>query len=1269
MTNEFKELNTINIKRPAVVMVRKPFANNEEMTDELQRLLLEYVTITKKTISTIVGKGKLRAVYYNQGPGYPMIEDTYTKVPFFQNSVNYTSPSLKPIPVSVGDKGTAKVSYLSGSIVDMRYTDTFSLNQTKELYISPESDENYDLRERTYTCWILDDAYEIPDVVSSSSSVSSYSTNFFKEKKVGQDIVSTVYGLNPDVVEKVTRVKYSPSGIDSAELLSSGLGTTKEGQKILKNNTVYSVYDIIVRKGVQPMCWMTKADLEGDIQLVEKSNYRVYQEVNSKIHNQENFFKRYEGINDIVSKNYVVTIKNFLPEGDDNLIDSNYKVTHPYTESGYTVFYHPEDGTLTCETDTPYGIVLKAYISFCVESNIQINGAPDSVSAFSNINRVIPIKKRGETTTSGVVDTSITGKRYITDTGITLLTSVNTGSSVTRITIPGEAITDLANSFGGASTQTKVVTSQVNKIDVSYIPTIKEFKKEYYYRILKNYVFKKYEKLKPYEDKTVVQYPSNFYNTAIDLLNKNSIDDFIELCELVLFNTFTGFYIVNQTDDSEQISKYYNTEVYPEYLSDDTRLVLDSLGISPDSINEISNKDVSSIVISRQVMGKSTFSLVLKNLNEKYTIKKSEGIGGIGSLIFEPMDEVSIYLPTVEDKLVLSFKGYLNSAESINVNGYHSIIVKGECPIKKLSMVRTNVRPSLSNSENSNTIIHPFIVPQKFFDSIEQWSLFMYIQALTFYSSMLEPYSRETSSLKICSVKNGKPQFYDTLLTFLWYKISNDYADQTTAANALENLIQKYVSSIVRENGKPLSESVEKDGILDLRTSFVKSSKDGVSENYRVTYYIYAQRKDKVSLPFPRTLVSQVLGTRQPAFVLGTKDINIIFSDYQTNLQILLDTAEKFNFFLYSNKEGVVQFRPPQIDLSLLSIKNGIIDENLIFKNNNLSYEIKSSILSEQTTDKYQSAVSDEKLVTWLSMQGDSANAPGYKANSGLAVVVQNKPLSLKYGLRSQMPGVITGIGNVDALFIYGLSLMDRQNKSFLSATAGGLGYGDMDINETVYSPTDNVVYLREGLTLNYSSGQSFTHTSSLNWGRKPLFRIDDSYGIYSGSNLITEFSVPSVTSKLSLFTLNAQQDNISFGLNKIISKLLELYKKNEITVAYYNQLKFLLNSVKSNAAPSSLLSTFIFNGYVWDGVSSISFEDLSATSVDAGLGRAASGFEFALGIVGNKTVTIEQINERQKKLLEENEAYVLNGTGTLVCTVLTNLDNTKTIYVTDTPL
>lgn len=814
--------------------------------------------------------------------------------------------------------------------------------------------------------------------------------------------------------------------------------------------------------------------------------------------------------------------------------------------------------------------------------------------------------------------------------------------------------------------ENKVTTYSSRKVD-GYNTLLIDFKIMYYMMIKYNVILPKYNKLEEEfihgnnSNSTVRMFPVNFFDATgriesgvysstanISKENKNNKGkvisytfDFdsisklpisakkklVSMYENVYYGGWSGFYYTNATTYSEDISSYSNTQLsdsilttIQEYLNeeDESSYTKDYPSLTDftmfrylTELNDVKNSDVSDIVVSRQTMGKSQATITLKNNNNKYVFKN-----GIfkGECIFEPMDEVSVYLPTTNGGLTLSFTGLVDSTDVSSTNGYNMISMQCSCPIKLLEINRTNVKPSMSGGlETDYAPLNPFLVPPKMMESMEKWVPFMFVQPLTYMTSMLgdiaTPESTKVYSIEVLSNEGGfyiyYPKFNDDLLQYLWSRRSQHAKDSEQANIALNNLIHKYTDTVVYSNGEEVSKGKPQNGIKDLQSYYSYNSKSNKKDYKKCEYTVYAQRNDsEVAQSGVRKPVAQLTGTLQPTFALGASEIPLVFSSYKSNLDLLLETAEKFNFFLYSNRFGVVRFAPPMVTLSNLSMRDGVLSDDARDTEFDYSYYTESpDILSHQNTITFRESCDDSKLVSWIQLTGGLVASASLDASkAGVATPIANWPLIKKYGYHSQKQQTILGINSIPALRAYGMALMDRANKNFRTATCDTIGSGDIDINRTVYSSINNTIYLRVGLNSHYQAGVTFTTSSTLNWGRKPLcpfyeqvIETSSKYTEYNydenGGYIIKPENVsilPKVTS------LTRETSTKEININDFKTNLEALFANNLITNAYYRQIKGILSAYSTNKDYKQLFYSFIFNGYFWEGVPSISFEDLS---------------------------------------------------------------------------
>ena len=1304
MASEFKELNNQFIKRPAVVLFRKPFVSNDEMSDILENMLDMEASVVQMSIKEYTA-GTYKAVYWNHYTQKP-IYDWYGSTNVFYRPYwcFYDKEEISGYTDLTGNNASEALNHLNDAYAALEkakrdhdaasWWDKYIDNETtlniyrkedmvREAFSKlPEAIKQDERDKRTYTVWILDNSFDAPVQTKTYSA-----KNINEEDRLATDtnIGMEFYALNPKLFEELKQ----SSGKDI-------FADTEEGKKILEDARKRGIqeknikkYTFVVHKGIA-MRVMTKKEISDTINaynnLKTSQSWLMYDAMISDYEDWlkkkafKNFLntslsdyfiskvvyesRRYAFLEVEISKFFLTdtflsakdNYKNYNYTKDPNItnfiLDSLESTSLPFLsqeldksgiaknqEENIYFEYNKETKKIIVKASSNTAFnklkvsdLLDAYLWFCRISNNEQN---------------IPSDIKDSDDTKKVLDTLGYDTILRTKSALASYYIRRNLNNFYNVTLDKKILENLFLATEGDVKKVITRTSVSRKIKSKSIPTIFDFKIRYYLKIYDTYIRPRYEKYQDFIKSGLMKmYPQDMIE-YIDIINKNKNNltnsqklGFINYFEGNVYDNLNGFYVTSTSELQEVVSPYSNTIIMEDNvdtISEEILSRLNTLTKSDNSmlagVDNIANKDVSSLSVSRQTRGKSSASVVLKNLNNKYTISK--GVNS-GEAILEPMDEIYVYFPTFDEKLTLSFKGLVDSVQTINNKGYNSIGIQASCPIKKLELTRTNVKPSLSQAENLNSEVHPFIVPEDFFKSMPNWAPFMFMQALTFYSSLLESSTESDANTKIYEPVDGLPIFKDTLLQYLWYKKTNADNTQKRAATALKKLVGLYTSSVIQTNGDKPSNDKEEKGIIDPILTYREANGQGNS-HLKIYYNIYAQRSDSVYCDYMlkqgkktellfdnRQLCGQFLATTQPAWSIGQQDINIIFSNYMTNYNILTDTSEKFNCYLYSNKNGVVQFRPPQIDVSLLSHEESSITSNIdlnrVLIEKDLTYEIRPDVFNNQTTTSIQADCNDSELVTWLQLSGENIWG-GIGESAGNAIVVQDLPKSLKYGIKSQSAQTLCGVTNANALALYALSLMDRQNSLFMSCNVQGVASGDLDINKTVYIPSTNTIYLIDGLTLTYNPGGSFTYSAVLKWGRKPLFKVP-------------------------LLELEYDNSLDKIDLRELDRKLLKAVNDNQITLAYYYQLKSYVDYVREYPDYSYILTSFIFNGYVWNGISSISFEDLLLTYTGE-IKAQNTGLELALGISNTKFTTEDDKEKMQKKANQQilKELEILGGT------------------------
>lgn len=1352
-----KNLNNIHLNRPALVTVKKPLASNEEMSQELIKLLDSVVPMkTKKWEQLKSGGGRYKAIYYNPyyNATYALGYNQNLYFHSFQgfddtNACSTLKPNMEYVEsrypvitlqdrikdIPTGPKNPFLRAIVDNMIVAPTYYGYQWISWFSKFKKTSKSaiEKQKDIDRRTWYVFVLDSNYYIPTLTdnkygenvytedlgfSSSEDLGPDTKSLSKGSEVKKQQARSRYNLDRNVIYKVEEISFSKttplSYLKGNQFL--GLKNTKCGDILFNNKvSIPRAYQVILQKSTSFVApdIRTKKQIEdryaeynkhyngkkyvkylSDLQsLVKKvnSDYSSVKKPDGFIETPIVNNTKYDGLvkswNAELKTVYIAVsdlLKDYLKDDliskissgkTTNLVATDYAEweteTLEYTNQISGIEYSIIQGkpSIIFPLSSPFSSVFNAYVTMVDRVNREYNAAKTDSSEYRpDAGFECPLRLISQDRNLMSGDTSrdrlVTGEsKYLFSTSNTIISA----SSYNRPVETAVQYQAAINSYGGSTagnTNLATFTHEYRDIISSSVDMI-DFKLMYYMMIKFDVVLPKYLKL--LDDfltgnkfSPVKMYPMDFFDATNSLeygdvgefgeknatnvpdkLGKEDIQTYdlppilsydtitqlpmetknklLNIYENAYFGGWSGFYYTSSTPNNESISKYANTVIATTLKGiNDVSLPLDG----------IANKDVETIALSRQTMGKSTATVVLNDIDDKYAYKT-----GIykGECLFEPLDEVSIYLPNLDGTISQSFVGYISSVNQVNQNGYHSISLMCECPIKLLDIVRTNIKPSMDQSESGYSSVHPFTVPWDMLKTIEKWAPLMLAQGLTYMTSMLGSSKGKVYSIITENGKKGRdsfsiqsPYFEDSLIGYLWFRRSKNFRDQEKASTYLTKLLNEYVNTRKYVNGQSCVDSEEVKGIVPISSILNTNASSNNNRYVRSSYTIYRQRGDNDYFNKSREVSAQLTGTMQPAFALGYSDIPLVFSDYKTNTEILLETAEKFNFFYYSDRSGVVRFCPPQVDLSNLNVIDGKFITDRVFKDNDYSYDYSSpDILSDQTIATLTEEVDDSKLVNWIQLSGSWAESQSIDGiTTGNVATIQDIPSIVRYGVHSQRQQTILGISNDKALRIYGTALMDRQNKNFRYASVESVGRGDTDLNRTVFCAHNNTIYLRTGLSQNYRAGRSFTSQETLNWGRKPLFGVKST--IISGQSFSSDLS-----RRLSFYKPSTFSGTI-IDKDDTQTKLDKLFNNNKITATYYNQLSSILNALSSNDKLNTLVPTFVFNGYLWEGVSSISFEDLSLSFMDSVI---SSGFQTALSVI--KTAQKDAYFSNMSKVLD----------------------------------
>lgn len=681
-----------------------------------------------------------------------------------------------------------------------------------------------------------------------------------------------------------------------------------------------------------------------------------------------------------------------------------------------------------------------------------------------------------------------------------------------------------------------------------------DFKVKYYLLLYKKIKDKIEAKYQYFIDNNVAHIiPNENYEYIKDIWDNNKkIENKIQFCQVMenlLFNPWSGIYVC--TDNKNYNLLYNITPTKSMIASTSSSIYSQQYDNAVDTLLSKRNEDISSLSISRVANGPSEANITIKNLNNIYVIPDTDETRNkyyqyIGTSIIEEMDEVMLYLPDYymkdsnSNNLELCFRGLVGSVEYQNDKGYNSISVRAKCPIKYLEMSKTNIKPSFSYGENkqfNNGIpYHPWTIPPAFLQNMSAALSWMMTQSLSCIFCQPEPVKESDATKPVVSYKyvlnpnyNEEEKttrekenkeykitkyikritFSEPLFTYLWYvnNAINDRADQNQINNAYMSLLDEFVET--ESYDAITNTSIFKKGvhIVDKtdKTIDIHKSPNVYVYRYRQNVPYFSVEKSESnhwkltnsgdSDPF---IVGRLTGTTQPVYSLATSNIDARISDYKTNIDLIKEAVDKYNFAFYSDKAGIVTITPLNTSLLSLNTKRGTdstVDYDKLFL---LSTDLDTTekynpqVLTKEKVIKYTKSRDDSKVINFIQVNGQVPIAQSLNQNVGNLAIIKSQPLINKYGVRAQKTYPLLGANSASMCYAYGLALLDRQNKLIESANIEALADAAIELNNPVYCTVDNTIYYLDGIRLSYTPGRTATMSLSCTYGRKPLLRIAD---------------------------------------------------------------------------------------------------------------------------------------------------------------------------------
>ena len=881
------------------------------------------------------------------------------------------------------------------------------------------------------------------------------------------------------------------------------------------------------------------------------------------------------------------------------------------------------------------------------------------------------------------------------------------------------------------SRQPQKIISKVSK-DAKQITSL-DFKVKYYLLLYKKIRQKLEDKYNYFiEDDNVnktkiahlvpeehLNYIKNIYDSGEKIKDKKL---FCQIMDNILFSPWSGIYI---STDNNKYNLLYNitpTQSMIQQTSyEDTAKV--------DTFITRRNEDISNISISRASNGPSGATISLKNLYDKYTIPDTEltrekYYKHIGTSIIEEMDEIMVYLPKYymadsnSNELELCFRGIVGAVNYQNESGYHSISITAKCPIKYLEMSKTNVKPSFSSSENkqfNNGIpYHIWAIPPEFINNMSSALSWIMTQSLSCAFCQPLPVSDKDETTKLISYtyiknknynkeaaekakkENKQPEqqeyitrmiFSEPLFTYLWYvnNAVNDTHDQVMVNNAYRELINAFIETSYFDAKSQETKTVEGVSIVNINNKNIdihKSPNISIFKYRANVPYIPINSSDNIiedwGLYSDRFLVGRLTGTLQPVYSFATTETDIRISDYKTNIELIKDAVDKYNYAFYSDKSGIVTLTP--LNTSLLWLNTALTEnstvnyDTLLYSQSNLDTTQKTNplILTKEKIIRYTKSRDDSKVINFIQVNGQVPINQGIDQKNGNLAIIKSQPLINKYGVRAQKTFPLLGAKSASMCYAYGLAMLDRQNKLIESADIEAIGDASIELNNPIYCTADNTVYYLDGIRFSYTPGRQVTMSLACSYGRKPLLKLSD----YIDSTIINN--------TLDIESTTVEEYLPRFNRLSLETALEATLSADKITPMTWIQLYRSLNNyetrdldlftkdaelAKTKCFLEVALPQIAFNGYIYDYIPSILVEDLIFAHQSLFKG-ANLGEMYLLLSEGNEDVAklTSDLTLNGQNVLKSGGATVNISNGELVADKVVGISNNASEYIKPIP-
>lgn len=631
------------------------------------------------------------------------------------------------------------------------------------------------------------------------------------------------------------------------------------------------------------------------------------------------------------------------------------------------------------------------------------------------------------------------------------------------------------------------------------------------------------------------------------------------------------------------------------------------IGMIPDSsISGGSNGDVLEISATISTKGRGGCTIVLNGREGKYQFKQNPF--KLGKTVFDSDDLVFVSLSGLDGQLHRVFTGFITTVEAHTMLGGSiktQITIHCDDSLKPLTQSRTAVRPSANLSESRGA---------KFVGLAESYNASMphvvvsqimgraYSNPYTipgFYDQLLEIRARAisapTPSFASLSATNPQAdaavqeeQLRDSIVAVpkpsSGLTPNNDYfifsgpavSGSLSPANDTANGL---VSAILQNPGSATG-SVPSYvfGFARRQTPNFVSATDSFSLIRGVIDSVVKNGSGASNVDFG-DLSFVVAGIKQKTYrFMTTSDVPLLITDWKDGYSICKTIADQLYFEFFADAHGIAWFRPLNTKLP----SDFKLD---IFKRSTDELNDASRVGIEYWLDaKYIQSPSysdtDQGIYSIAYVAGDHEAAPEIgKVNVGIAVDLLK---FLKLGPRVAPVRTLVNVVKQEAVQAFARAYLSRINANASTANLVYVGDSRIQVGNPCFIPTRNTIYYISSITHNFVAGSTYTMSMELEYGRRPI-------AIDSASPLNQNNPIAQLIKNPLLADLMAHKS--------LATVLTELRNQDSPDPTIGNA-----TSIGGNLASGAVLeadyiagnlSELTFNGYVWEPLYQLDFDQL----------------------------------------------------------------------------